>query len=409
MKITKRSIDALAPLSREVFHWDGELKGFGVRVSPRGKKTFVVQYRASGRTRRMSLGTYGVLTPDQARNMAIQSLADVAQGNDPSGERGSQRRAPTVAALCDRFLEEHVEVRCKPSTLREYRRCCELYIKPAIGTYRIQDVARPDINTLHHAGRDAPYQANRVLAALSKMFNLAELWGLRQDGTNPTRHVKKYPEIKRQRFLSPEEIGMLWTTLDKCEADGTETPHVVAAFKLLLLTGCRLSEIQKLRWSYVRDDVIFLPDAKTGPRRVLLSLEALHVLSHVQTFGKEDFVILGSTRENHVTDLQKPWRRIRTSAKLTDVRIHDLRHTYASIAAMAGHSLPMIGRLLGHTQAQTTARYAHLADNSARKALNEVDEMISSFTEVEEVHVRDIRDPLVHVTSEEAPPYDQRH
>ena len=379
MKITKRSVDALALQIGEAFLWDSELKGFGVRVSPRGKKTFVLQYRAGGRTRRMSLGTYGVLTPDQARDMARQSLADVARGNDPSNERRLKRQAPTVAALCNRFLTDHVEVRCKPSTLREYRRCCDLYIIPAIGSHRVQDVARADISDLHHALRAAPYQANRVLAVLSKMLNLAELWELRPDGSNPTRHVKKYPEKKRQRFLSPEEINKLWQVMDQAERDGTETPYVVAAFKLLLLTGCRLSEIQKLKWSYVRSDVILLPDAKSGPRRVLLSNAALHVLRDVKTHTDSEYVIRGKTHEMHVTDLQKPWRRIRANAGLHDVRIHDLRHTYASISASAGHSYPMIGQLLGHTQAQSTARYAHLADSSARRALNEIDDMIAEF------------------------------
>ena len=382
VKITKRSIDAITPKATDAFFWDSELKGFGLRVSPRGKKTFVVQYRAGGRSRRLSLGAYGVLTPDQARDMARQSLVDVARGQDPSNDKQLKRQAPTVTALCARFLSEHVEVRCKPSTLREYRRCCDLYIIPEIGTHRIEDVTRNDVGNLHLKLRDAPYQANRVLAALSKMFNLAEVWGLRPDGSNPTRHVKKYPERKRERFLSPDEIDRLWRTLDEAVQDGTESEHVAAAFRLLLLTGCRLSEIQKLKWSYIRGDVIWLPDAKTGPRRVLLNQSALSVIRTVPREPDNEYVVIGALEGQHITDLQKPWRRIRKAAKLEDVRIHDLRHTYASIAAMAGHSLPMIGRLLGHTQTQTTARYAHLADDTTRKAANEVDGLFDEFLSV---------------------------
>lgn len=378
-KITIRSAKALNADREERFLWDSELHGFGLRCSPKGRKTFILQYRQNGRTRRMSLGQFGALTPEQARELARRHLGDVAKGEDPSGERQRERKAPNVSALCERFLEEHVAVVCKPTTQREYRRSCELYIKPKLGGLRVMAVTRPDVAELHHSLRTRPYQANRVLSLLSKMFNLAEIWGLRPDGSNPTRHVPKYKEYKRERFLSPDEIDRLWRTLDKAVSDETETLHVASAFKLLLLTGCRLSEIQKLKWSYIRDDVIWLPDAKTGPRRVLLNQTALSVLSALPRQTGNPYVIVGAVDGQHVTDLQKPWRRIRATAELDDVRIHDLRHTYASIAAMAGQSLPMIGRLLGHTQAQTTARYAHLADETTRRAANEVDGLLGSF------------------------------
>lgn len=257
-------------------------------------------------------------------------------------------------------------------------------------------VTRPDVAELHHSLREKPYQANRVLGVLSKMFNLAEIWGLRPDNTNPTRHVPKYKEHKRERFLAPDEIDRLWRVLDQAVEDGTETLHVASAFKLLLLTGCRLSEIQKLKWTYIRDDVIWLPDAKTGPRRVLLNQTALSILRTLPRMPANPYVIIGAVDGQHVTDMQKPWRRIRKAAGLEDVRIHDLRHTYASIAAMAGHSLPMIGRLLGHTQAQTTARYAHLADDTTRRASNEVDGLFGSFLTIAKpepkAHLRLVRD-----------------
>ncbi len=379
-KITKRSTDALRAKSSEYFYWDDQIPGFAVRVSPKGKKSYIIQYRSGGRTRRMNLGAHGILTPNQARDLARNKLGAVAFGGDPSSELQKERRAPNVSVLCDRFMDEHVMLRCKPSTQGEYRRCCDMYIKPKLGAHRVQDITRADVAELHHSLRMKPYQANRVLGVISKMFNLAEVWGLRIDGSNPTRHVAKNPENKRERFLSPEEIENLWRTIDDGVSTGMETVHVAAAFKLLLLTGCRLSEIQKMKWSYIRGDVLWLPDAKTGPRRVLLSLSALGVLRTLPRLDDNPFVIAGKIDGQHVTDLQKPWRRIRRDANLNDVRIHDLRHTYASIAAMAGHSLPMIGKLLGHTQAQTTARYAHLADAITRKASNEVDGLISEFT-----------------------------
>lgn len=379
-KITKRSVDALAAKDRDYFLWDAQIPGFGVRVSPKGRKTYTVQYRLGGRTKRVSLGVHGAITPDEARDLARRTLGDVSRGADPSGQKRIERRAPTVSALCDRFLDEYVPVRCKPSTEKEYRRCCDLFIRPKIGAMRVQDIARPDIATLHHELRDKPYQANRVLGVLSKIFNLAEVWGLRPDGSNPTRHVQKYKEQKRERYLDPDEIDRLWRVLDSSVAAGTETMHVAGAFKLLLLTGCRLSEIQKAKWSWVRGNILLLPDAKTGPRRVMLSKSALEVLSALPRLPDNPHIIAGKVEGQFATDLQKPWRRIRKTAKLEDVRIHDLRHTYASLAAAAGHSLPVIGKLLGHTQAQTTARYAHLADTVTRNAADDVDGLISGFT-----------------------------
>ena len=218
---------------------------------------------------------------------------------------------------------------------------------------------RKDIAKLHHDMRDKPYQANRTLGVLSKMFSLAEVWGLRPDGSNPCRHVKRYKERNRERFLSPEETERLGEVLRGAE---DEMPSAVAAFRLLLLTGCRLSEIQFLRWEYVKDDYIELPDAKTGGRVVPLGTRGTRHPG--RTFQREDdnpWVIAGRLPGSHITDLQKPWRRIRARAGLEDVRIHDLRHSYASRALALGESLTMIGKLLGHTQVQTTARYAHLA------------------------------------------------
>ena len=229
----------------------------------------------------------------------------------------------------------------------------------------MQEISVGNRGKLHFDLRDKPYQANRTLGVLSKMFSLAEIWGLRPDGSNPCRHVKRYKESKRERFLSPEETGRLGEVLAEAES---EMPSAVAAFRLLLLTGCRLSEIQFLRWEYVRDDCIELPDAKTGGRVVPLGPEARAVLAALPREDDNPWVIRGRLPGSHITDLQRPWRRIRERADLDDVRIHDLRHSYASRALALGESLTMIGKLLGHTQVQTTARYAHLARDSIQTA-----------------------------------------
>lgn len=370
-KLTKRSVEALEVQAESYFVWDDQVKGFGVRVMPSGTRTYQVQYRKGGRTRRSSIGRHGTVTVDQARQRAKELLGLVASGGNPVEEISQHRRAPTVGALCERFFQAHVLERCKASTQREYRRSIDLFIKPAIGAFKVVDVERRDIAELHHRLKDRPYQGNRTLGVLSKMFNLAEVWGLRPDGSNPCRHVPKYRERKRSRYLTQAELLRLGTALSECEADGTESPFVIATFRLLVLTGCRLGEIQTLKWEYITPNGMELPDSKTGARRIPLPQAARAILSTLPRFPDNPYVVAGKVAGRHLSDLQHPWRRIRALAELDDVRIHDLRHTYASNAVSSGMPIQMVGRLLGHTQLQTTMRYAHLADDPVRRAAEE--------------------------------------
>jgi integrase len=378
-KLTKRAIDALKPEAKDYFVWDSQIAGFGVRVMPSGAKTYQAQYRKGGRTRRVSLGRHGKITVDEARRLAKDVMGQVAMGENPAEEIALERRAPTVASLCDRFFKEHAEERCKPTTQKEYRRALDLFIKPEIGSFKVIDVERKDIAALHHKYRHTPYQANRTLQVLSKMFNMAEIWGLRPDGSNPCRHVPKYREEKRERYLSQYELQRLGEVLCAAEQDGSESVHVVAAFRLLILTGCRLKEIQTLRWDYITDAGMELPDTKTGARRIPLPAAARAVLSALPRTPGNPYVIEGKLENSHITDLQHPWRRIRARAALDDVRIHDLRHTYASNAVSSGMPIQMVGRLLGHTQIQTTMRYAHLADDPVKRAAEENANRLSAF------------------------------
>lgn len=278
----------------------------------------------------------------------------------------------TIEELGERFLQEHVGQHCKPRTQEEYQRAVERYIKPALGRHRISDLTRADVAQFHHRHRDHGHQANRSLAVLSKMMNLAEAWGLRTEGTNPCRHVKKYPENKRERYLSREELQRLGAALDVAKRSGTESPYVTAAIGLLALTGARLTEILTLRWVDVdlAGGPIRLPDSKTGAKPIYLNDAAITVLRGVPMMAGNPFVIAGKRRGARLVNLQKPWRRIRAAAALDDVRIHDLRHSFASVGASAGMSLPIIGKLLGHTQPVTTSRYAHLAADPIRAASN---------------------------------------
>jgi len=367
-KLTKRSVEKLPVLDQDYITFDSEVNGFGVRVLPSGKRSYLVQYRSGGRTRRIAIGQHGTVTVEQARKKAKELLGSVAAGQNPAEVIALHRGAPTVASVGARFLREHVALRCKPSTAGEYRRALELFVNPAMGNHKIVDVARADIAKLHHSLRDRPYQANRVLGVLSKMFTLCEVWGLRRDGSNPCRHVPKYREEKRERFLSAQELRRLGQTLSDLETAGLETVHVVGAFRLLVLTGCRLSEIQTLKWAYVSARYLELPDSKTGARRIPLPPAAQTVLAALPRDPSNPFVICGAVAGQQVTDLQKPWRRIRAAAGLDDVRIHDLRHTYASNAVANGMPIQMVGKLLGHTQIQTTMRYAHLADDPVLRA-----------------------------------------
>ena len=364
-KLTRRAVEALKANGADTVYWDGELTGFGIRVRKSGRKNYVLQTRVRGTLRWYTIGQHGRITADEARAAALEILAQAKMGIDPRDADARRKAEPVMTELGRRFLEEYVPVHCKPSTQGEYRRSVTLFIDPAIGEMRISEVERKDIAKLHFDMRDKPYQANRTLGVLSKMFSLAEVWGLRPDGSNPCRHVKRYKENKRERFLSPEETERLCEVLAEAE---DEMPSAVAAFRLLLLTGCRLSEVQFLRWEYVKDDCIELPDAKTGSWVVPLGPEACAVLAALPREEDNPWVITGGLPGSHITDLQKPWRRIRARAGLEDVRIHDLRHRYASRALALGESLTMIGKLLGHTQVQTTARYAHLARDSIQTA-----------------------------------------
>jgi integrase len=367
-KITKRAVDALRPSSdgQELVLWDSELAGFGVRIQRGTVKTYILRYRAgTGRgapLRKLTIGRHGSpWTPDQARAEAKRLLGLVAHGKDPAGARAAAKSAPTVADLAQRFLGEHVEAKRKASTAAEYRRLLGKIVLPALSKRKVVEVTRAEVAKLHHANRAAIYQANRTLAVLSKMFDLAERWGLRPDGSNPCRHVEKFSERKRERFLSADELGRLSDGL--AGYDGS--PYCAAAIKMLVFTGARLGEILGLRWEWIDFEraEVRLPDSKTGAKTIHLPPPALAVLAELPRVEGNPHVIVGGVTGAPLVNLQKPWRAIREAAGLYDVRIHDLRHSFASIAAAGGMGLPIIGKMLGHTQAQTTQRYAHLASD----------------------------------------------
>lgn len=255
-----------------------------------------------------------------------------------------------------------------------------MFINPFFGNQRARSVTSADVADLHDTYWHIPYQANRTLGVLSKMMNLAETWGIRDKHSNPCEDIARYPEHTKERFLSTQEMQRLGITLAQAETDGSESAHAVAAYRLLLLTGCRLSELQKLQWRHVDLDAaqLNLPDSKTGAKIVHLGAAAVAAFKTVERIAGNPYVIVGKVEGGYLTDLQMPWRRIRKSAGLEDVHIHDLRHTFAFGGLLVGEGLPVIGKLLGHTQLQSTARYAHLAADPVKAAATRIAERLAA-------------------------------
>jgi len=372
-RLSKRVVDATDPAKKDVYVWDSALKGFGLKVTPAGRKVYIVQYRLGGRkgrTRRVTLGVHGALTTEEARSSAKNALGQVSSGTDPAAEKDKVRGGRTMNTLMDKFDDEHVKVKLKPKSQEDYQRNMRVYIKPKLGHMLVHQVTRQDIARLHHSLRETPYVANRTVSVLSKFFNWCEKFGYREEGKNPCRHIDRFKEKKRQRFLSGEEQKRLSKTLDQAMSENLVSDYAIYAIRLLNLTGARLGEILKLKWDYVNWEkrTLDLPDSKTGEKTIYLNDPAIDILAKITRQDDNPYVICGARHGQHIVNLQKSWRRIRSMANLEDVRLHDLRHTYASIAVSNGMSLPLIGALLGHSQPRTTARYAHLASGPLKEA-----------------------------------------
>ena len=367
--ISRRTVEALS-VEKDTVFWDSEIPGFGIRVYASGVKVYIVQSRADGKSVRVTVGRHGVITADQARRRAVQIINRIKAGEEPVPMPLSAKLAggPTVADLAARYMEEHIAVRCKPGTAGLARKTIDKYILPAFGKLPLAAVEREQVAALHARMYGVPYAANRTVAILSRMFNRAEAWGMVPEGSNPCGSVVRYRERKREMFLTEEEFRRIGRMLNEVAVVGGLSVHAVAAIRLLMLTGCRKSEILTLRWQDVdlAANELRLVDSKTGPRPVPLSPAAAGVLADLPRVSGNPWVIPGHKAGTHITNLDKPWNIIRTRAGLRHVRIHDLRHSFASRALALGESLPMIGKLLGHSQIRTTERYAHLARDSVK-------------------------------------------
>ena len=379
-KITKRTVDALQPAERERVVWDDDIKGFGVRVHPTGRKVYIVKYRHEGRSIKATIGPHGPITPAAARARAAEIVTLARTGRDLEGKTPHTRADGfTMAELARRFLDEYAPGHLKPGSVVLYRQIIGRRILPRLGKRRVADIGRADVAALHSEMHSVPGHANRTLGVLSRMLTMAELWEMRPEGVNPCRYVKKYPERRRERFLSDGEYRRLGAALRDAEREGFASPAAIAAIRLLMLTGCRSGEILSLRWEDVdlERGELRLPDSKTGAKIVYLGDPVMEVLRGIQ--GREDspWVIPGLKRGAHLALLYKPWGLILKRAGIRNLRIHDLRHSFASSGLLVGEGLPMIGKLLGHNKVQTTARYAHLADDPVKSAANRISSRIA--------------------------------
>jgi integrase len=406
IKISKRTVDALEPRPTPYVAYDTDLTGFGVRVMPSGSKSWIIEYRpGSGgrgvRSVRLSLGRTTLLTPDEARRLARDKLADARRGEDPGEKRSRERDTLTVSTVADAYLKDVAATR-SGGTANLYRHYLDSLVVPEIGSRKITSLTRRDILMLHRSiGEDRKPTANRVLAVLSGLFTFATKRDLAPEGFNPAKGIDKFREEGRERFLTTEELQRLGTALREAETIGLPwtvdegkvtakhapkadnrqekyPPHVTGAIRLLLFTGCRLREILHLRWQDIDFErgLLFLPTSKTGRKTIVLNAPALTVLSALPRAGS--YVIAGTDPEKPRHDLKKPWNAVTRAARLPGLRIHDLRHSFASVGAGGGMGLPIVGKLLGHSQTSTTAKYAHLDADPLRRASERIGTIIAA-------------------------------
>lgn len=365
-------------VSADTTLWDSTLTGFGLRVSPTGVKTFVARAKVAGRMHKLTLGRFPTLSVSAARREARIALDAYRRGETPEADKRErakavERNAVTVADLADRWLKEIVRPKRKPRTVADYEGIVAKEIKPALGTEPVKSLTFEAVNRFHASMSRTPRRANYVVSTLRALLNFAEDIEIRPRHSNPCRRVEFFRERARERFLSEEEIGAAADAIEQAEQDGVIGPHAAGGLRLALLTGARSGEVTAIQWSHIdfQRRIIRLPDSKTNePRTIELSEAAIAVIKTLPRI--EPFVIAGAVKGEPYKNLTRAWGLAREYANLQDVRLHDLRHSYASLAASKGHSLQMIGKLLGHKVPATTQRYAHLARDAAASVNDEL-------------------------------------
>ncbi|NDV88856.1 tyrosine-type recombinase/integrase [Aurantimonas aggregata] len=403
-KLTKRAVEALRPEpDREVFAWDNELRGFGVRLRPSGASSYIIQYRNSeGRSRRLTLGSLQVLTPEQARGLARDKLGLVCKGEDPADERKALRGAPTVSQVCDWYLEEAGAGRLlgrkrRPvaaTTLALDRSRIDTHVRPLLGTRMVRALTIADLETFQAhiaSGKTAKERvgrggvttggtgvAGRTLGMLHTIFEQAARWGVIE--TNPAKGARKVAgDNKRERRLSAAEVTALGQVMRKAR---DESPTAAAAVTLMLLTGFRRMEALALRreWIDAGASCVRFPQTKTGAQVRPIGQAALRLLQMQPILGNSAFVFPGEIGNDHFVGVSRVLTRLSVAAKLEPVTPHLLRHTFASFAGDLGYSELTVAALLGHASRGVTQRYVHL-DKATQLAADEVCRTISELLE----------------------------
>jgi integrase len=369
-KLTQASVENLIPDGRDRIMFDRGLPGFAIRITPIGTKLFLMQARIGGRKQRVTIGRYPDLTVVQARELALQALADMRRGINPRTRTTTEM---TIAQLADKWMSNYVRPKLKARTVYDYERLLSQHVLPTLGQLSVASITRDDIVRLHVAMARIPRRANYTISTVRALINFGIDLGLRPPASNPARRIKMYRERLHERFLSEDEVGKAAEGIEQAERAGKIGPHGAAGLRLALFTGARSGEITAIEWSHIdwQRRLIRLPDSKTNePRTIHLSEAALEVLKTVPRIGR--FVIAGAKPNEPYKNLKRAWIVAREYAGLQDCRLHDLRHSFASLAAGRGVSLQVIGKLLGHRVPQTTARYAHLARDAVAAVNDEL-------------------------------------
>ena len=388
-KLTDRSLRELpAPKSGNKLYYDQAEPGFALRVTSADVRSFVLNYRHLGRERRITIGAYPTWSVTAAREQARKLRRQVDDGKDPLDAREKARQAPTVKGLCERYMAEHARPKKRKASANGDQAMIDRFVIPKLGNRKVESIKFTDVDRLHReiTASSGPYTANRVHSLLRKMYTLAvDRWQLAS--SNPCRGIERNQEVKRTRYLSTAELSRVAETLRTWPGDDEHAARRIQscnAIRLLLLTGARKTEVLSATWDQfdlVRG-VWIKPGATTKQKtehRVPLSSAAIELLSDIRAgAGDSPYVFPGEKPGTHQQDVKGAWEAIRKLAGIEDVRVHDLRHSYAAQLASAGLGLPVIGALLGHTQAATTHRYAHLADDPLREATERVGAMFSS-------------------------------
>jgi integrase len=385
-KLTQEFVDDLTT-DRDRTLFDTVQVGFGIRVLPTGVKTFVAKATVAGLRRKVTIGDAATMTLAAARREARQAIEAIRRGADPAKDKIERRRALeygsiTIAELSDRWMTEVVKPKRKPRTIDDYERILARHILPALGRVAVKEVTWEQVNKFHGSMSRIPRRANYVTSTLRAMLNFSERIGIRPPHSNPCKGVEFFRERARERFLSEVEIGAAADGIEQAEREGVIGPYAAAGLRLALFTGARSGEIVSIQWEHIDwiRKQVRLPDSKTNtPRTIHLGDAAIEVLKTLPPVGP--FVIAGAKPGEAYKNLTRAWGTAREYAGLQDVRLHDLRHSYASLAAGRGVSLQMIGKLLGHKVAATTLRYSHLARDQVASVNDELDAAMTAAIE----------------------------